>query len=54
MLERIVKKYELHVPEPSVKERETVKIDDSNRYIDIRRYYIENYQNIWFAGDLIN
>lgn len=21
-------------------------IDDSNRFIDIKRYYIENYQNI--------
>jgi hypothetical protein len=46
MLERINKKHERYVPEPSVKEREAIKIDDSNRYIDIRRYYIENYENI--------
>jgi hypothetical protein len=40
---------QVKAPEPE-KEKEAkqneIKIDDSNRHIDIRRYYIERYQNI--------
>lgn len=35
-------------PEPEKEEAKEneIKIDDSNRHIDIKRYYIERYQNI--------
>ena len=40
------KKENVAVPEKPKVNTSNITIDDSNKHIDIRRYYIEKYQNI--------
>ena len=47
MIIQINTKHEaVQVAEPEKPLKNEIKIDDSNNYIDIKRYFIEKYQNI--------